>query len=128
MKKFKRKFKIACKFINVLNWNCVWMENILLFLIFFLNFRNYWSYFFYSKLNIKKQENSRLNRQKLTIVLTKTPAVSLFLYIFKERISKFLQVILKRTKKKKKNSRCIKPSDVDRLFRNISRLKVLQKH
>lgn len=35
---------------------------------FFFNFRNYLSYFFYSKLNIKKQENSRLNRQKLTIV------------------------------------------------------------
>lgn len=35
---------------------------------FFFYFRNYLSYFFYSKLNIKKQENSRLNRQKLTIV------------------------------------------------------------
>lgn len=47
---------------------CMNGEHSSFFNFFFFNFRNYLSYFFYSKLNIKKQENSRLNRQKLTIV------------------------------------------------------------
>lgn len=45
---------------------CMNGEHFFYFIFFY--FRNYLSYFFYSKLNIKKQENSRFNRQKLSIV------------------------------------------------------------